>query len=93
MSMACYIIILDISDQSRYQKALDIIKSYENHAQICSTTWAVVAGEMAADIRDRFNEIIDEDDRFFVIKSGAEAGWANVICDKSWLHQFIPNEF
>lgn len=33
------------------------------------------------------------DDRIFVIKSGEEAGWANVICEKSWLHKYLMNEY
>lgn len=91
--MACYIIIYDASKESKNKEILDVIRSYKTHAQICDTTWAVVTNDEAIDIRDKFKEVICEDDRIFVIKSGAEAGWAHVICEKSWLHKYLMNEY
>jgi hypothetical protein len=92
-SMTCYIISYDASDEDSKKNIIKIITSYSPHAQICNNTWAVVTSEEATSIRDRLNQIIKPSDRFFVIKSGEEAGWAQVICEKSWLHKYLMNEF
>ena len=91
--MTCYIIIYDSVNQDSKQKILDVITDYSIHAQICETTWSVVTDEEATDIRDKLKQVISSEDRIFVIKSGAEAGWANVICEKSWLHKYLMNEY
>lgn len=89
--MTCYIIIYESNEKE--EEILDLIQNYETHAQICQNTWAVVTNEEATDIRDKLKKIITAEDRIFVIKSGAEAGWANVICEKSWLHTYLMNEY
>lgn len=91
--MTCYIVIYDAVNQDSKQKILDVITDYSIHAQICETTWGVVTDEEATDIRDKLKQVISSEDRIFVIKSGAEAGWANVICEKSWLHKYLMNEY
>jgi len=91
--MTCYIVIYDTVNQDSKQKILDVITDYSIHAQICETTWGVVTDEEATDIRDKLKQVISSEDRIFVIKSGAEAGWANVICEKSWLHKYLMNEY
>ena len=91
--MTCYIVIYDADQLKNEQSILDIIKKYETHAQISKTAWAVVTSEEANDIRDKLKEVITENDLIFVIKSGAEAGWAHVKCKKSWLHKYLMNEY
>lgn len=91
--MTCFIITYEPMKKDHRQPIVDVIKSYQVHVQICDTTWAVVTDEEATDIRDKLKEIISSEDRIFVIKSGAEAGWANVICEKSWLHKYLMNEY
>ena len=91
--MTCYIISYDASSKEKETTILSIIKKYQYHAQICKQTWAVVTNEEATDVRDKLKEVLGPSDRIFVIKSGAEAGWANVICEKSWLHQYLMNEY
>jgi hypothetical protein len=91
--MTCYIIIYDASKADSKQKIINVITEYSIHDQICETTWGVVTDEEATDIRDKLKQVISKEDRIFVIKSGAEAGWANVICEKSWLHKYLMNEY
>lgn len=75
------------------QKIEKTIQAYQIHAQIGKNIWAVVTDEEATDIRDKLKTIISLEDMIFVIKSGEEAGWANVICEKSWLHKYLMNEY
>jgi len=91
--MTCYIISYDASSKEKENEIRSIIKNYQYHAQICEQTWAVVTNEEATNIRDKLKQVLSPSERIFVIKSGAEAGWANVICEKSWLHQYLMNEF
>lgn len=91
--MTCYIITFEVPKKEHKTPILDVIKQYEINAQISETTWAVVTDEEATDIRDKLKQAITPKDRIFVIKSGAEAGWANVICEKSWLHKYLMNEY
>lgn len=91
--MTSYIVIYDAEQSKSEQNILKIIKNYEIHAQISKTAWAIVTNEEATDIRDKLKEVITEKDRIFVIKSGAEAGWAHVVCEKSWLHKYLMNEY
>lgn len=91
--MTCFIITYEVIKDEHLQPILNVIKSYQINIQICETTWAVVTNEEATDIRDKLKEVITSEDRIFVIKSGAEAGWANVICEKSWLHKYLMNEY
>lgn len=91
--MTCYIIAYDASRKEKEQEIIAVIKQYPIHAQICENTWAVVTDEEATDIRDKLKQVISPEERIFVIKSGEEAGWAHVICEKSWLHKYLMNEY
>lgn len=91
--MTCYIVIYDAEQKESEQKIVHVIKEYETYSQICKTAWGVVTDEEATDIRDKLKKVITEKDRIFVIKSGAEAGWAQVISEKSWLHKYLMNEY
>jgi hypothetical protein len=92
--MTCYIISYELKNKHLSDQILDAIKSYPKYAQIFHNTWAVVTDKEATDIRDHLKTIIAPDeDRIFIIKSGAEAGWANVVCEKSWLHKYLMNEY
>ena len=91
--MTCFIVTYDAATDESNQKILDVIQQYPTHAQISDRAWAVVADGEATDIRDKLNQIISPEDRFFVIRSGEQAGWTNVICEKSWLHKYLMNEY
>jgi hypothetical protein len=91
--MTCFIITYDSKMIGTTKKIEKIIHTYQIHAQIGKNIWAVVTDEEATDIRDKLKTIISPEDMIFVIKSGGEAGWANVICEKSWLHKYLMNEY
>ena len=83
--MACYIISYDLKKERDYQSLYDGIKSYGTWARITESTWAIVTDESAVQVRDRLLSLVDSDDRLFVVKSGTEAAWRNVICKSEWL--------
>ncbi len=83
--MQCYIISYDLINQSDYKSLHKAIKSYGTWAHISESIWAVYTSSSAKQIRDNLSSVMDGDDRIFVIKSGVEAAWRNVICSNKWL--------
>jgi hypothetical protein len=83
--MTCYIISYDLRKQRNYDELYEAIKSYELWAHITESTWAVVTDKSAVQVRNHLNSSIDSDDRVFIVKSGTEAAWRNVICKSQWL--------
>ena len=91
--MTCFIISYEAATKESNKIIIKTIQNYKINNQIFKNTWAVVTDDEATDIRDALKKVIGSDDRIFIMKSGAEAGWANVICDKSWLHEYLMNEY
>ena len=91
--MTCFIISYEAATKESNQIIINTIQNYKINTQIFENTWSVVTDDEATDIRDALKKVIGSDDRIFIMKSGAEAGWANVICDKSWLHEYLMNEY
>lgn len=87
--MTCYLISYDLRGTRNYNDLYKEIKSFSNWAKITESTWAVVTDSSAVQIRDRLMRVIDSDDRLFVVKSGVEAAWINVICDNDWLKAYL----
>lgn len=89
--MTCYIVSYDLNegDPDKYEALIDEIKKFPYFAHITESLWAVVpsAGIGAVEIRDRLKKIIGEKDRLFIIKSGVEAAWRNVVCKNEWLKE------
>ena len=83
--MQCYIISYDLRNQKDYQSLYEVIKSYGTWAHISESIWAVSTSSSAKQIRDHLSNVMDGDDRLFVVKSGVEAAWKNVICKDQWL--------
>lgn len=65
------------------------LKSYELSAQILDSTWAVVSGKTAAEIRGELWNLLDPDDGIFVLESGREAAWQDVRCENQWLREHL----
>ena len=80
----CYIITYYLRDQRNYQDLYDTIKTY-THAHILESVWAVRSTRSASEIRAHLAGCIDNDDGIFVIRSGGEAAWRNVLCSHQWL--------
>lgn len=83
--MACYIVCYDLRKQRNYEDLYKAIKSYGTYAHILESTWAVVSQKTVEQIRNHLAAAIDNDDGLFVIKSGKEAAWQNVLCTSKWL--------
>jgi hypothetical protein len=81
----CYLISYDLSDDGDYSELFDAIKGYRTWAHITESLWAVVTDQSAAQIRDTVGKYLPDGSRLFVVKSGVEAAWSNVICKAEWL--------
>lgn len=81
----CYIISYDLRSTRNYDSLYGAIKSYGTWAHILESTWAIVTSKSAGEIRDHLMNFLDEDDRIFVIRSGAEAAWRGIECSSDWL--------
>lgn len=88
--MKCYIITYDLVNQGNYTKLHSLLKDYGTWAKITESTWAVVTKQSAKEVRANLRNVLDYDDRLFVIKSGGEAAWKNVICKNEWLKKHLP---
>lgn len=89
--MPCYIISYDLRKPGRnYDSLYEAIKSYGTWAHILESLWAVVTSKSAAQIRDHLAEHLDANDGLFVVKSGTEAAWQNVIYkDNTWYQKYL----
>ncbi len=85
MDKKCYIISYDLRKKRDYESLYDAIKSYGNWAHILESVWAVVTEKSAKQVRDHLLSCMDNDDGLFVVKSGTEAAWQNVMCETQWL--------
>ena len=83
--MPAYIISYDMAEEGDYEPLLDAIKSYGTWAHITESTWAVVTNQGASQVRDNLGSYLPSGSRLFVIKSGVEAAWGNVMCRDDWL--------
>lgn len=83
--MATYIISYDLRKQKDYQKLIDEIKKYTKWAKILESTWAVVTISSAEEIGKHLKNYMDQDDGLFIMKSGKEAAWSQIICPDKWL--------
>lgn len=87
--MTCYIISYDLRRKRDYEVLYDAIKSYGTWAHITESTWAIVTTKTAVEVRDHLVSVMDSDDVLFVVKSGSEAAWINVICKHEWLKEHL----
>ena len=70
---------------ANYSDLKTAIKAYGIWAKITESTWAIVTVDSAKDIRENLLQYIPTGGRIFVLKSGSESAWRNVICSNEWL--------
>jgi len=90
--MACYLIHYRLRQENNnpnYEKLEEAIKSYGTYAHILTSCWAIVTNETAEEIRDYLLPNIDDDDGLFVVRSGGEAAWSNLLCSDEWLEKHL----
>ncbi len=85
----CYIISYDLIEGGDYESLFKAIKAYRTWAHITESTWAVVTDQSAKAIRDDLSEYLPGNSRLFVVLSGTEAAWRNVICRITWLKEHL----
>jgi hypothetical protein len=85
----CYLISYDMAEDGDYEALYDAIKGYGNWARITESFWAVVTEQSASQIRDALIEYLPDSSRLFVVKSGVQAAWRNVICKNAWLKKYL----
>ena len=84
--MSTYIISYDLrSPNPDYEGLHEAIKAYGTWAHITQSLWAVETSESAVEVRDYLTTFIEPGDRLFVLRSGSEAAWRNVMCNNEWL--------
>lgn len=82
-----YIISYDLknANSDSYEKITEYIKSHGTWAHINESLWAIKTEKSAILIRDEFTDIVPNGSSVFIIKSGVEAAWFNVLCRNEWL--------
>lgn len=85
MNENTYVISYDLHGDGDYNELFEAIKSYGTWAHITESTWAVVTSSTAKNVRNHLDEYLPKGSRLFVVKSGTEGAWRNVICSNEWL--------
>ena len=83
--MKCYLISYDLKGARDYASLYEAIKSYGTWAHILESTWAILTDQSAKEIREYLKGFLDQDDKIFIVKSGGEAAWKDVLCAHDWL--------
>jgi hypothetical protein len=80
----------DLRESGRnYTKLHEAIKAYGIWAKITESTWGIVTDSTATEIRDNLSSYMDSNDRLFVIKSGHNSAWKNVIASNEWFKKHL----
>jgi len=80
----------DLRESGRnYTKLHEAIKAYGIWAKITESTWGIVTDSTATKIRDNLSSFMDSNDRLFVIKSGHNSAWKNVIASNEWFKKHL----
>jgi hypothetical protein len=87
--LPCFVISYDLPEGSDYDELINAIKSYGTWAHITKSTWAVVTNKNASSVRDHLERFIPEGSTIFVVRSGVESAWRNVICRNGWLKEHL----
>ncbi len=81
----CYLVALDLGRRSEYSDLEEALRAYPASARILDGLWGVVSERGAPDIRDHLWQFIHPDDGIFVVRSGRDAAWQDVLCENRWL--------
>lgn len=77
--MSCYIVSFQAKELSTRQALREQLKTYPGYCPINNTCWAVVSDKKAVDIREHLKQFLQTGDRVFVVRSGTEGAWRNVV--------------
>ena len=74
-----------MADGGDYEELYQAIKDYGTWAHITESLFAVSTKQSAKEIRENLIHYLPKGSKLFVLKSGVEAAWENVICSNKWL--------
>lgn len=80
-----YLISYDMAEGGDYDTLYKAIKEYGTWAHITESLYVISTEQTASEIRDNLSSLFPKGSRLFVLKSGTEAAWENVICSNKWL--------
>lgn len=80
-----YIITYDLTEDDSYEDLFEYFKEFGTWARISKSVWAVKSSKSASTIRDEIADIVSDEANIFIIRSGKESAWKNVICHNQWL--------
>ena len=77
--MSCYIVTFQAKELATRQRIRELLKTYPSYCALHNTCWAVVTDQKAVDVRDKLKDLLQPGDRLFVVRSGTEGAWRNVL--------------
>lgn len=80
-----YLISFDMAEGRDYDELYKVIKAYGTWAHITESLFAVATEQTAKELRENLQVFFPKESRFFIVRSGTEAAWRNVICRNEWL--------
>jgi hypothetical protein len=84
-----YLISYDMVKGGNYDELFQAIKKYGQWARITESLWAIKTEQTASEIRANLGQYFPDGSRIFVIRSGMESAWSNVICSNLWLKKHL----
>ncbi len=75
--MTCYIVTFQTNSEASNDKVQEFLKSYRYYCPIHDHCWAINTEQRAVEIRDKIQNVLDQGERVFVVRSGTEAAWFN----------------
>ena len=85
----CYVIAYDVADGADYERLHGAIKDCGTWAHVTESTWAIVTDQSAEQIVNYLGDYVPQGSRLFVIRSGLESAWQDVICRGKWLKKYL----
>ena len=85
--MSCYIVTFQTKSEQSLNKVKVSLKSYGSYCPIDDSCWAIKTDKKASQIRDALMNLLETEERVFVVRSGTEAAWFNSYGQKhdEWL--------
>ena len=80
-----YLISYDLAEGGDYEELYKAIKAYGTWAHITESLYAIATEQSASEIRENLSPVLIKGSKLFIVKSGTEAAWRNVICSNEWL--------
>ena len=89
--MTTYIIAFHVDDSDKRVALKHKLAESNNYCPIHENCWAIISNETPVKIRDDLQQVIDDTDSIFVIRSGTYSAWLNSYGKKNneWLKEYL----